>query len=58
MRREDVRSLKAFRADYPECEPILMHRGGDRLVVDGVRCVPAQDFLLSVLPGRALGERA
>lgn len=57
VRREDVRSLKAFREDYPECEPILVHRGEDRLAVDGVRCIPAQDFLLSVRPGRGLGER-
>jgi hypothetical protein len=56
VRREDVRSLKALREDYPECEPILAYRGSDRLVVDGVSCLPVQEFLSAIMPGRALGE--
>ncbi len=54
VRREDVRSLRAFREEYPECEPVLVHRGEDRLVVDGVRCLPAHEFLVGVRPGRGL----
>ena len=57
VRREDVRSVKAFREDYPECEPLLVYRGANRLSVDGVRCVPARDFLVGMRPGRGLGER-
>lgn len=56
VRREDVRSLASFREDYPECEPILVHRGGQRLLVDGIRCLPAHEFLLGVRPERGLGE--
>ena len=56
VRHEDVRSLKAFREDYPGCEPVLVYRGEDRLVVGGVRCLPAQDFLLGIRPGQGLVE--
>ncbi len=55
LRREDVRSLKALREDYPECEPLLAYRGSDRLVVDGVRCLPVQELLSGIRPGRGLG---
>lgn len=56
VRREDVRSLRAFREDFPECEPLLVHRGGDHLLVDGVRCVPATAFLVGLQPGRSIGD--
>lgn len=58
IRREDVRALRAFTDDYPECEPLLVHRGEDRLVVNGVRCLPARDFLVGLRPGRAIGDPA
>ena len=53
-RREDLRGLKAFRQDYPECEPLLLYRGRDRLRVDDVLCLPVEDFLRSLTPGRGL----
>jgi predicted AAA+ superfamily ATPase len=56
VRREDVRSLRALREDYPECEPLLIHRGHDRLLVDGVRCLPAHEFLVGLRPGRGVGD--
>lgn len=56
VRPEDVRSLRTFREEYPECEPILVYRGRDRLLVDGVQCVPADRFLVGLHPGRGLGE--
>lgn len=56
IRREDVRSLRAFREDNPECEPLLVHRGRDRRLVDGVRCIPAAEFLVGLRPGRGIGE--
>jgi len=58
VRREDVRALRALREDYPECEPLLVYRGEDRLVVNGVRCLPVHDFLAALRPGRGMGEGA
>ncbi len=50
VRNQDLRSLKAFRKDYPECRTALVYRGRDRLLVDGVLCVPADEFLASLEP--------
>jgi predicted AAA+ superfamily ATPase len=52
VRRSDVRSLRAFREDYPECQPLLLYRGNDRLEIEGVRCWPADEFLRRLRPGQ------
>ena len=57
VRREDVRGLRAFAADYPTCEPLLLYRGADRLKVDGVQCEPVERFLRGLRPGRGLTDR-
>jgi predicted AAA+ superfamily ATPase len=54
VRRADVRPLLAFRADYPECDVLLLYRGEDRLLVDGVRCIPVGEFLRQITPARGL----
>jgi predicted AAA+ superfamily ATPase len=48
----DVRALTAFRDDYPEAKTILLHRGDERLEIDGVRCVPCEEFLRALDPAR------
>lgn len=52
VRPQDVRALRGFVDDYPECEPLLLYRGADRLVVDGVRCLPVDEFLADLRPDR------
>jgi len=54
VRPEDLRSLKAFRNDYPECRPALLYRGSERLMRQGIPCLPVQEFLLNLRPGRDL----
>lgn len=54
VRSEDVRPLRTFSDDYPGCEPLLLYRGGDRLDVGGIRCVPVEDFLMQLRPDRGL----
>ena len=56
VRREDVRGLRALCDDYPECEPLLVYRGADRIVVNGVRCLPVREFLIQLRPGHGIGE--
>lgn len=54
VRPEDLRALRAFGADYPEAERFLLYRGGERLRIDGIQCLPCAEFLLSVRPERPL----
>ncbi len=56
VRREDVRSLRTFIKDYPACEPLLLHRGSERLLIDGVRCAPAAEFLSALTPNQTLAD--
>ena len=50
----DLRPLRAFRADYPEAQATLLYRGDERLRIDGIGCVPVDDFLRGLAPGHAL----
>jgi predicted AAA+ superfamily ATPase len=54
--RRDTRSLREFQSDYPEARTLLLHRGMERIDVSGVRCIPCEDFLQTVDPGRTLAE--
>jgi predicted AAA+ superfamily ATPase len=50
VRPEDLGSLRSFAADYPECEPLLLYRGRERLKIDRIRCLPVEDFLRELKP--------
>jgi predicted AAA+ superfamily ATPase len=52
VRPEDLGGLKGFAADYPECEPLLLYRGRERLKIDRIRCLPVDDFLRELKPSR------
>jgi predicted AAA+ superfamily ATPase len=49
----DVRSLRAFKSDYPQCRTLLLYRGDRPLLFDnGVRCMPVEEFLRELHPQR------
>ena len=50
----DLRALRAFRDDYPEAETAILYRGRERLRIDGVWCLPVDEFLRAMTPGRVL----
>ena len=54
VRSQDLRSLKAFRDDYPEADLRLLYRGDEAFEIDGIRCLPCADFLLGLVPGMPL----
>jgi predicted AAA+ superfamily ATPase len=56
VRSQDLRALQSFRADYPECEPIFLYRGEERLLIDGIRCVPGEEFLRVLHPSHGLTD--
>lgn len=49
---QSLRSLKTFLNDYPESSAILLYRGTEKLVIDGITCWPIEDFLLQLEPNR------
>lgn len=48
VRPDDLRGLHAFLRDYPEASATLVYRGRERLLVQGIRFVPAAEFLLGI----------
>ena len=50
----DLRPLRAFREDYPEADAALLYRGRERLRIDGIWCLPVDDFLRRMVPDRGL----
>ena len=54
VRSGDLRSLRTFLGDYPECEPLLLYRGEDRQLIDEIPCVPVADFLRRLHPSHGL----
>jgi predicted AAA+ superfamily ATPase len=50
VRPEDLRGLKSFGEDFPESTRWLLYRGRERLLRDGVLCVPCEAFLLELKP--------
>ncbi len=54
VRRRDLRPLKSFREDYPEARLRLLYRGRERLEIDGILCIPVEEYLGQVVPGMAL----
>lgn len=51
IRRADLRPLRSFGEDYPEAALLFLYRGDETLVIDGIRCMPAEVFLAGLRPG-------
>lgn len=54
IRRNDLRPLKTFHQDYPECNPLFVYRGDEKLLIDNILCVPCETFLKSIKPSQPL----
>lgn len=53
VRSKDLRALRAFREDYPEASACLLYLGKDRLAINGIPCLPCEDFLKDLHPDQA-----
>lgn len=45
-----LKSLRTFLSDYPEADAVLLYRGTEKLMIDGILCWPVEDFLLQLIP--------
>ena len=52
----DLRSLKSFRGEYPESRTLFLYRGAERLLRDGILCLPCEGFLRELRPERSLDD--
>ncbi|MDO8366847.1 MAG: AAA family ATPase [Saprospiraceae bacterium] len=54
IRSSDLVGLSEFGKDYPESRRILLYRGSDRLLKDGILCLPVDNFLNLLKPSEPL----
>jgi hypothetical protein len=52
VRSDDLRALKNFSEDYPQSQRYLVYRGKERFKRDDILCLPAEEFLLELRPGK------
>jgi len=48
-----LRGLKTFREDFPEADCLFLYRGRDRKRIDGILCLPCEEFLRGLDPARS-----
>ncbi|PKL72236.1 ATPase [Candidatus Kuenenbacteria bacterium HGW-Kuenenbacteria-1] len=53
IRPEDLRALKTFKLDYPECKAYFLYQGKERIKKHGILCLPCEEFLLSLNPSHS-----
>lgn len=56
IRKGDLNSLNAFKGEYPQCSAFLLYRGKERLLREGVLCIPCNEFLEKLDPKTKLIE--
>lgn len=54
IRDEELKPLRSFVEDYPEAKGLFLYRGKDRLKKGNILCLPCEDFLVQLKPGRRL----
>jgi predicted AAA+ superfamily ATPase len=54
--QSDLRHLRAFGEDYPQSKRVLLYRGRERSVREGVLCLPVDEFLAEIEPGEDLPD--
>jgi hypothetical protein len=49
-----LQGLLAFHEDYPEAFILFLYRGKERLKMNGVLCLPVEQFLINLRPENPL----
>jgi predicted AAA+ superfamily ATPase len=50
IRVEDLAALSAFHEDYPEAKTIFLYRGKERMLKNGILCLPCDEFFKELCP--------
>ncbi|MBY0545508.1 MAG: AAA family ATPase [Gammaproteobacteria bacterium] len=52
--RHDLKSLQAFKIDYPMAQCFLLYQGTEQLMIEGILCLPCDMFLKQLRPDKPL----
>jgi len=56
IRQEDLSGLREFNKDYPQTKSVFLYRGKTRLLKNNILCLPCDEFLRAVHPGRSMDD--
>ena len=56
IRSNDLKGLKTFKNDYPEANCLFLYRGNEKLIKNGILCMPCDLFLEGLIPGKDIKE--
>ncbi len=56
IKPEELRGLYEFGNDYPMAVKVFLYRGNERLLKNGVWCIPVQDFLTRLSPMKSFQD--
>ena len=54
IRPADLRPLESFKNDFPKAKTIFLYRGKDKLLRNKILCIPCEQFLEKLIPGKSL----
>jgi predicted AAA+ superfamily ATPase len=52
----DLRGLRSFREEYPDSKALFLYRGKERIVKEGILCLPCVEFIKELRPDRLLDQ--
>lgn len=55
VRPEDLAALRSFADDYPESKRCLLYRGNEKVMRNGILCIPCEEFLRGLMPDKIQG---
>ena len=54
LRSKDFTGLKLFHEDYPTAHLALVYTGAERIIKNGILCIPCREFLFNLHPDHSL----
>lgn len=54
IKPQDLRGLKEFKQDYPQCKCFLLYNGTDSFIRDDILCYPVDAFLKRLVPDQEI----
>jgi len=54
IRKSDLKGLYSFIDEYPQAKTLYIYRGKERQLIDGIHCIPCEEFLLRLNPEFAI----
>jgi predicted AAA+ superfamily ATPase len=52
----DLRGLRSFKGEYSDSRTLLLYRGKERIIKEGILCLPCVEFLRELWPDRLLDQ--